>query len=128
MRGHETPNSRPTCERFTFEKGIGKTGGRDGFADVWKRSFFAWEHKGKRKSLKVAYDGLLQYREDLENPPLLIVCELYRFEVQTNASGTAKHLYAFGLADIQANVPTTTCAVPPLDLLRHERVELQAAD
>lgn len=27
----------PTGERFTFEKGLTKTGGGQGFADVWKR-------------------------------------------------------------------------------------------
>ena len=27
----------------------------DGFADVWKRGFFAWEYKGKRRDLKAAY-------------------------------------------------------------------------
>ncbi len=42
-------------------------------ADVWKRGFFAWEYKGKRADLKAAYKQLLDYREDLENPPLLVV-------------------------------------------------------
>jgi hypothetical protein len=32
-----------------------------GFADVWKRGFFAWEHKGKRKNLDQAYKQLLRY-------------------------------------------------------------------
>ena len=40
-----------------------------GYADVWKRGCFAWEYKGKGKDLNAAYQQLLQYREDLENPP-----------------------------------------------------------
>ncbi len=116
--GHETPNADPTGERFAFEKGAEKTSGGDGFADVWKRGFFGWEYKGKRKNLKAAYDQLLQYREDLENPPLLIVCDLDRFEVHTNFTGTAKHVYAFDIADLRANVATPACSVPPLDVLR----------
>ena len=63
-------------------------GGGDGFADVWKRGHFAWEYKGKRKNLAAAYQQLLQYREALENPPLLVVCDLDRFEVHTNFTAT----------------------------------------
>jgi hypothetical protein len=36
-----------------------------GFADVWKRGFFAWEYKGKKKNLDAAYQQLLRYRESL---------------------------------------------------------------
>jgi hypothetical protein len=32
---------------YTFEKGVSKTAGGEGFADVWMRGFFAWEYKGK---------------------------------------------------------------------------------
>jgi hypothetical protein len=40
--GHPDPVSAdPTGETFTFEKGVSKTGGGDGFADVWKKGFFA---------------------------------------------------------------------------------------
>ena len=31
---------------YAFEKGALKTGGGDGWADVWKRGCFAWEYKG----------------------------------------------------------------------------------
>jgi len=68
-------------DTYTFEKGVTKTAGGDGFADVWMRGYFAWEYKGKHKDLAAAYQQLLQYREDLENPPLLVVCDLDRFEV-----------------------------------------------
>ncbi len=117
--GHPTPNEAdPTGERYAFEKGATKTSGGQGWADVWKRGCFAWEYKGKHANLRAAYQQLLQYREDLDNPPLLVVCDLDRFEVHTNFTGTAKQVYAFDLADLNAPTPTRTSALPPLDVLR----------
>jgi len=87
---------------YTFDRGVRKTTGEKGFADVWMRSHFGWEYKGKHKDLKEAYQQLNLYREDLENPPLLVVCDLDRFEVHTNFTGTAKQVHRFdlsGLAD-----------------------------
>jgi hypothetical protein len=50
---HEDPVSAdPTGEWFAFEKGATKTGGGEGFADVWKKNFFAWEYKKKKRDLK----------------------------------------------------------------------------
>jgi len=103
---------------YTFEKGVTKTLGGEGFADVWMRGNFAWEYKGKHKDLLAAYQQLLQYREDLENPPLLVVCDLNRFEVHTNYTNTQKQVFAFELADLIANTPTATCKLPPLEVLR----------
>ncbi len=87
---------------YTFERGVRKTTGQKGWADVWMRGRFGWEYKGKHKDLDAAYQQLLLYREDLENPPLLVVCDLDRFQVHTNFTGTAKQVHAFdleGLAD-----------------------------
>jgi hypothetical protein len=101
MLGHPTPNQAdPTGEWYAFEKGAEKTEGSDGFADVWKKGHFAWEYKGKRKDLGAAYKQLLDYREALENPPLLVVCDLERFEVHTNFTGTAKEIHRFTLTDL----------------------------
>ena len=51
LLGHEDPiKADPTGEWFTFEKGVTKTGGGEGFADVWKRNHFAWEYK-KRSAI-----------------------------------------------------------------------------
>ncbi len=101
MLGVETPNEAdPEGEWYAFEKGAAKHGGGDGFADVWRRGYFAWEYKGKRKNLAVAYDQLLQYREALENPPCLVVCDLDRFEVHTNFTGTKATVHAFDLKDL----------------------------
>lgn len=82
---------------YTFERGVKKTSGGKGWADVWLRGHFGWEYKGKHKDLAEAYRQLLLYREDLENPPLLIVCDLDRFEIHTNFTRTAKHVYRFNL-------------------------------
>ncbi len=83
----------PTGENFCFEKGAAKHGGGDGFADVWKRGAFGIEYKGKHKDLTDAYDQLLRYRSALENPPLLLVCDLDRIVIHTNFTGTVEATY-----------------------------------
>lgn len=101
MLGMPSPTDEdPAGTYYTFERGAGKSGGGQGWADVWYRDRFAWEYKGQHANLKKAYDQLLQYREDLENPPLLVVSDLDRFEVHTNFTGTAKKVYAFDLETI----------------------------
>ena len=55
---HPTPaEDDPVGDHFTFEKGVPKTGGGDGFADVWKKGFFAWEYKKKKHDLDKALDS-----------------------------------------------------------------------
>lgn len=104
MLGVPTPNEAdPTGDEYAFEKGAGKVEGGEGFADVWKRGHFAWEYKGKRKDLAAAYRQLLQYREALENPPLLVVCDLDRFEVHTNFTNTPAIVHRFTLDDLLEN-------------------------
>jgi len=87
----------PDGSEYTFERGVTKTGGGKGWADVWKRHYFAWEYKGKHKDLTEAYKQLLRYREDLENPWVLVVCDMDRFEVHTNFPNTVKVVHAFDL-------------------------------
>ena len=100
MLDYPTPNEAdPTGDWYAFEKGADKTEGGDGFADVWKRAHFGWEYKRKKKDLREAYQQLLQYREALENPPLLVVCDMDRFQVHTNFTNTVKTVYTFTLAD-----------------------------
>ena len=108
----------PTGDSFTFEKHVSKLRGGKGYADVWKRGHFAWEYKGKHKDLAAAYAQLADYREDLENPPLLVVCDSERFEVHTNFTGTKKQKYSFRLDDLLSPAPTANCALPPLEVLR----------
>jgi len=85
---------------YTFERGVRKTTGEKGWADVWMRGHFGWEYKGKHKDLAAAYRQLNLYREALENPPLLVVCDLDRFEIHTNFTGTAKQVHRFDLAGL----------------------------
>ena len=99
--GHPTPvEDDPTGERFTFEAGAAKTGGGQGWADVWKRGFFAWEYKGRHANLERAYEQLLQYRESLLNPPLLIVSDIERIIVHTNFTNTVKQVITITLDDL----------------------------
>jgi hypothetical protein len=98
---HPTPAAAdPTGECFCFEKGAAKHGGGDGFADVWKRGFFGIEYKGKHKDLDAAYDQLLRYRSALENPPLLLVCDLDRIVIHTNFTGTVEVTHEIPLEDL----------------------------
>jgi len=85
---------------YTFERGVRKTTGESGWADVWMRGHFGWEYKKRGRDLDEAYRQLLLYREDLENPPLLVVCDLDKFKIHTNFTGTAKRVYEFDLAGL----------------------------
>ena len=91
---------------FTFERGCRKLGGKKGWADVWKKDFFGWEYKGKHKDLNEAYKQLVLYRESLDNPPLLVVCDMDRFEVHTNFTRKVARVYAFSLTDLADNLET----------------------
>jgi hypothetical protein len=90
----------PAGNFYAFEKGAVKSTGKQGFADVWWKNKFAWEYKGLHADLNKAYDQLLLYREDLDNPPLLVVCDLDRFQIHTNFTGTAKKVYEFTLDEV----------------------------
>jgi hypothetical protein len=67
---HPTPiEDDPVGDHFTFEKGAPKTGGGEGWADVWKKGSFAWEYKKKKRDLGKALEQLTRYAAALENPP-----------------------------------------------------------
>ena len=107
MLGEPTPHEAdPTGEAYAFEKRVTKGGGGDGFADVWKRGFFAWEYKGKKADLKAAYKQLLDYREDLENPPLLIVSDMNRIEIHTNFTGLKPVVETITLDELAGDNPS----------------------
>ncbi len=101
MLGVPTPNTDRAGVNYAFEKGASKTGGGKGWADVWKRGHFGWEYKGHHKDLEAAYKQLLNYRESLENPPLLVVCDLDRFIIRTNFTSTVRQDYSFTLEDLR---------------------------
>ncbi len=90
----------PQGEWFTFEKGATKTGGGEGWADVWRRGCFAWEYKGPRKDLEKAFNQLLQYSVALENPPLLIVSDMDRIRIHTNWTNTVQEVHEFTIDDL----------------------------
>lgn len=97
----------PTGEWFAFEKGVekrGKTTGQ-GWADVWKREHFGWEYKGKHKDLEAAHNQLLQYRESLGNPPLLVTCDIERIVIRTNWTNTPTQKHEIALDDLNQPVP-----------------------
>lgn len=106
MLGEPGPtDADPTGEWFAFERGASKTTGGDGWADVWKRGFFGWEYKGKRKDLNAAFAQLQQYALALENPPLLVVCDMNRFRVHTNWTNTVSQVHEFALDDLREIEP-----------------------
>ncbi|HTE87034.1 MAG TPA: type IIL restriction-modification enzyme MmeI [Dehalococcoidia bacterium] len=118
LLGEQTPNEADqTGDHYAFEKGAEKTGGGDGFADVWLNGHFAWEYKGKHKDLRAAYKQLTDYHEALGNPPLLVVCDMERFEVHTKWTNTETWTYRFRSADIATDLVTevVTAAGPAWD-------------
>jgi hypothetical protein len=99
--GHATPaEADPRGERFAFEKGASKTGGGDGFADVWKQHFFAWEYKKKKRDLGAALEQLTRYASALDNPPLHVVCDTVRFRIETRWTNTVTAKYEFELEQL----------------------------
>ncbi len=112
MLGEPGPTAAdPTGTSYAFEKALEKTVGGGGFADVWKRDFFGWEYKGKRKDLKAAYVQLLEYREALGNPPLLVVSDLDTIEIRTNFTSLSPKLYTVTLDDLAADDPSEALAI-----------------
>jgi len=100
---HPTPAEKdPAGEFFTFEAGVKTATGGQGYADVWYRDHFAIEYKGKGKypDLDAAYQQLQRYRENLGNPPLLVVCDIEHWEIHTNFTGTEKVVHHFTNRDI----------------------------
>ncbi|MBZ0290235.1 MAG: class I SAM-dependent DNA methyltransferase, partial [Anaerolineae bacterium] len=103
--GHERPTGEGVDShgrRFGFESSIKKDAGGQGFADVFYEGFFAIEYKapGKYKDLNEAYQQLLQYREKLNNPPLLVVTDIQNWQIHTNWPNTEKRVYSFTNAEI----------------------------
>ncbi|MEX2314889.1 MAG: type IIL restriction-modification enzyme MmeI, partial [Thermomicrobiales bacterium] len=88
LLGQPTPSAAdPSGQTYAFEKRVTKLDGATGFADVWRKGYFAWEYKGRGADLDAAYRQLNDYREPLENPPLLVVCDFDRIQIHTNFTG-----------------------------------------
>lgn len=101
MLGHNDPISAdPRGEWFAFEKGVTKSGGGDGFADVWKRNHFAWEYKKKKRDLNQAITQLVRYAAALENPPLHVACDTDRFLIRTAWTNAVPTVYEIALDEL----------------------------
>jgi len=74
-------------ENYCFERGAKKVGGGDGWADVWKRGHFGWENKKPGRDLAAALKQLTDYALQLDNPPLLVVCDRERIVIHTAFTG-----------------------------------------
>ena len=102
LLGEPSPaQADPTGDFYCFERGATKTSGGEGWADVWKRGHFGWEYKGKRKNLDAAFGQLQQYALALENPPLLVVCDLDHFVIRTNWTNTVSEKHDFRIEDLR---------------------------
>jgi type II restriction/modification system DNA methylase subunit YeeA len=98
---HPTPaQDDPVGDHFAFEKGVTKTGGGEGFADVWKKGFFAWEYKKKKRSLDAALEQLSRYAAALEYPPLHVACDIDRFIIATAWTNTVPERHVILLEDL----------------------------
>ena len=74
-------------ENYCFERGAGKSSGGNGWADVWKRGHFGWENKKPGRDLGAALKQLTDYALQLDNPPLLVVCDRERIVIHTAFTG-----------------------------------------
>ena len=107
MVGVEMPGGdgrTETGDIFVFEQSLKKATGH-GFADVYYENHFAIEYKAadKYQDLNAAYQQLLQYRENLNNPPLLVVTDINHWEIHSNFPNTQKRVYAFSHNEIANN-------------------------
>jgi len=101
LLAHPTPvEADPEGAWFTFEAGATKHTGGQGWADVWKRGFFAWEYKGQHADLDKAYDQLLRYHDALDNPPILIVSDMQTIRIHTKFTNTVKQVFTLSLEDL----------------------------
>src|SRR4051812_22967623 len=101
LLGHEEPiKADPRGEWFAFEKGVTKTGGGEGFADVWKRNHFAWEYKRRKRNLDEALLQLTRYAAALEHPPLRVACDTNHFIIETAWTNAIPQRYELSLDDL----------------------------
>lgn len=82
--GVPTPGSEPD---YVFEKDAPVLGAARGYADVFKRGYFAWENKAPGRDLDAALRQLLNYSLSLSNPPLLVVCDRLHIRIHTQFNG-----------------------------------------
>ena len=74
-------------DNYCFERGAQKASSGNGWADVWKRGHFGWENKKPGRDLNAALKQLTDYALQLDNPPLLVVCDRERIVIHTAFTG-----------------------------------------
>lgn len=124
MLGQPTPTDYDLKgDEYCFEKGAQKADGSDGWADVWWRGKFAVEYKAPGKDLDRAFRQLNDYRGELEQPPLLMVCDHFSFRIVTNFTNSRQVRWSFTLNELGSNTkiesdPPVFDPAAPVELLR----------
>lgn len=94
----------PKGQWFTFEKAVpkgGKSGG-GGHADVWRKHCFVWEYKRKNtyNTLAAAIAQARDYAALLDNPPLVIACDIDEIQIRTLFTGSVSVTHTVRLTDL----------------------------
>jgi hypothetical protein len=94
----------PTGKTFTFEKAVPKGGkaGGGGHADVWRKDCFVWEYKRKNtfNTLAAAIAQARDYAALLDNPPLVIACDIDEIQIRTLFTGSVSVTHTVRLTDL----------------------------
>ena len=104
LLGEDPDRRRPQRRMVHLREGRHEDhGGGEGWADVWKRGCFGWEYKGQRQGPERGLRAAPVLRAaSLENPPLLIVCDMDRIVIHTNWTNTVQEAHTS---------PSTTCSM-----------------
>ncbi len=97
--GHGTP-AESDPDQFTFQKRNKKGAAGVAFADVWLKGKFCWEYKSRGFEVEKAFQQLLNYQHNLDNPPLVIASDFETIFVRTAFNGFVKAEYRITLDHI----------------------------
>ena len=90
-----------SAEDYKFEEKSFLIGSRIGYADVFKRGYFAWENKAPGKNLDAALKQLLLYALALDNPPLLVVCDRLSIRIHTQFNGHPSEVHTVSIEELE---------------------------
>lgn len=94
----------PKGKWFTFEKAVPKGGraGGGGHADVWRKDCFVWEYKRKNtyNTLAAAIAQARDYAALLDNPPLVVACDIDEIQIRTLFTGSVSVTHTVRLLDL----------------------------
>ncbi len=94
----------PKGKWFTFEKAVPKGGkaGGSGHADVWRKDCFVWEYKRKNtySTLAAAIAQAREYAALLDNPPLVVACDIDEIQIRTLFTGSVSVTHTIRLGDL----------------------------